>query len=373
MTVTVRVGDLFQSNAQTLVNTVNCVGVMGKGIALQFRNRYPDMFQDYVARCKQGEVKLGKPYLYTRSSPWILNFPTKDHWRNVANIHAIIEGLEYLLTVYKDWGIESMAVPPLGAGQGQLEWRVIGPTLYRYLEKMNIPVELYAPYETNHEELSLDFLSAKTQLELPGMPDASWVKPGWVALVEILKRIDDETYHWPIGRVIFQKIAYVATQEGIPTGFRFQRDSFGPFSPDIKPMVARLMNNGLVEETSEGKMIRVQVGRTFEDARAEFAAQIHEWEPIITKVVDLFMRVKTDQAEIVASVLFAERILRNELSEQPTEMQVFEYVMDWKKRHRPPIKPYQVADTVRNLGVLRWIDAKASEHLPLSADHLLAY
>ena len=75
-------GDLFESGAQTLVNTVNCVGVMGKGIALEFKKRFPDMFEDYVARCKQSEVSLGQPYLYkSLALPWILNFPTKDHWR----------------------------------------------------------------------------------------------------------------------------------------------------------------------------------------------------------------------------------------------------------------------------------------------------
>ena len=106
--VKVLIGDLFESKAQTWVNTVNCVGVMGKGVALEFKNRFPDMYEDYVARCKRGEVKLGRPYLFKRLvPPWILNFPTKDHWRSVANLKSIIEGLEYLLRHYKDWGIQS--------------------------------------------------------------------------------------------------------------------------------------------------------------------------------------------------------------------------------------------------------------------------
>src|SRR5216684_726913 len=105
MTVTsVKVGDLFRSEAQTLVNTVNCVGIMGKGIALAFKERFPDMYKDYVARCERGEVRLGEPYLYKQLfGPWILNFPTKDHWRAVSRLSDIVAGLDYLTSHYKEW------------------------------------------------------------------------------------------------------------------------------------------------------------------------------------------------------------------------------------------------------------------------------
>jgi O-acetyl-ADP-ribose deacetylase (regulator of RNase III) len=115
--VTVHEGDIFKSRAQTLVNTVNCVGVMGKGIALGFRKRFPQMHDDYVQRCDRGEVRLGQPYLYKQAEgPWILNFPTKDHWRSVSRLADIETGLRYLEGHYREWGIESLAVPPLGVG-----------------------------------------------------------------------------------------------------------------------------------------------------------------------------------------------------------------------------------------------------------------
>lgn len=111
--VKVILGDIFESEAQTLVNTVNCVGVMGKGIALEFKKRFPDMFEDYVKRCDAKEVRLGRPYLFRRMFfPWILNFPTKDHWRSVSRLQDIVKGLEYLRQHYKKWGITSLAVPP---------------------------------------------------------------------------------------------------------------------------------------------------------------------------------------------------------------------------------------------------------------------
>tara|TARA_Y100000310_G_scaffold193641_1_gene193598 strand:+ start:5615 stop:6070 length:456 start_codon:yes stop_codon:yes gene_type:complete len=147
--VKVLIGDLFESQSQTLVNTVNCVGVMGKGIALGFKERFPDMYQEYVTRCNAGQVKLGQPYVFPKLiPPWILNFPTKDHWRSVARLQDIVLGLEYLEAHYQEWGIKSLAVPPLGCGEGQLEWRVVGPTLYRHLNRLDVPVELYAPYGT---------------------------------------------------------------------------------------------------------------------------------------------------------------------------------------------------------------------------------
>jgi O-acetyl-ADP-ribose deacetylase (regulator of RNase III) len=158
--IQVNTGDLFESNMQTLVNAVNCVGVMGKGIALEFKKRFPDMYNDYVDRCKAKQVHLGEPYLYHRlHHPWIINFPTKNHWRFVSHLTDIVNGLHYLEQHYQKWGITSLAIPALGCGNGQLEWRVVGPILYRYLSQFNIPVELYAPYGTPAEEIEISFLS----------------------------------------------------------------------------------------------------------------------------------------------------------------------------------------------------------------------
>lgn len=173
---------------------------MGKGIALEFKRRFPDMFADYQARCARGEVKLGRPYLFRPLlPPWILNVPTKDHWRSVTKLADMVRGLEHLLANYEGWGITSIAVPPLGCGNGQLEWRVVGSTLYRYLSRMTIPVELYAPYGTPHEELQLSFLnqSATQSAARCEMPRPEWVQPGWIALVDILRRIEEQRYHWP--------------------------------------------------------------------------------------------------------------------------------------------------------------------------------
>ena len=120
------VGDILKSTAQTLVNTVNCVGIMGKGVALEFKNRFPEMFKDYAQRCERHEVRIGQPYIYkSLFGKQIINFPTKEHWKSVSKVSDIKKGLDYLLAHYNQWGVTSIAIPPLGCGNGQLEWKVI--------------------------------------------------------------------------------------------------------------------------------------------------------------------------------------------------------------------------------------------------------
>src|SRR6266481_9892836 len=131
------IGDLFASKAQTLVNTVNCVGIMGKGVAQEFKRRYPAMFEDYAARCVRREVRLGKPYLFRdRSGTLIVNFPTKDHWRSPSRLADIERGLDYYVKHYAEWGFKSVAFPQLGCGNGGLNWREVGPVMIRHLGEL---------------------------------------------------------------------------------------------------------------------------------------------------------------------------------------------------------------------------------------------
>src|SRR2546427_2386032 len=333
----VLVNDMFKSNAQTLVNTVNTVGVMGKGIALEFKKRFPDMYEDYLHRSKLGLVHLGEPYLFRRpQSPWIINFPTKDHWRSVSRLDDIERGLAYLERHYRGWGITSLAVPPLGCGEGQLEWNVVGRTLYRHLSRLDIPVELYAPYGTPKEQLDPTYLQTQLPLMTPSSARQSErrprMDPSWIALVEILRRVVSEPYHWPVGRTTFQKIAYFATELGIPTGLQYKRGSYGPFAPTLKHVETRLINNVLIAEHRRGQMFAVTPGRTFEDARLNYAEELSRWEPVIDEVADLFMRVRTThEAELAATVHFAARTLAQKATE-PTERQVLDEVLEWKQR-----------------------------------------
>lgn len=367
MTVRVLTGDMFESKCQTLVNTVNCVGVMGKGVALGFRERFSNMYEDYVARCRRGEVNLGRPYLFKSLVwPWILNFPTKQHWRSVSRIADIVAGFDYLEEHLADWGISSLAVPPLGCGQGGLEWSVVGPTLYGHLKRLEIPVELYAPIGSSSMELSDEFLSGRF---VPMKPSRQAIAPGLVALVEILRRIEEEPHHWPVGRTIFQKIAYFVTAEGFDTGLSFERASFGPFSSKLKATIGSLLNNGVIQEEHRGRMFRVTVGPTFGDLKRNLLEDSGDVYERIDKIADLFLRINTtNQAELAASVHFAAEELVTQLGRKPNEVDVLEAVLEWKRRRRPPLETKAVANTIRQLGSMGWLNVDGAPDLPIEEE-----
>jgi len=376
--IKVLIGDIFESKAQTLVNTVNIVGVMGKGIALGFRKRFPEMYEDYVRRCKRREVQLRRPYIYRQlTPPHIINFPTKDHWRSVSKLDDITEGLRYLEAHISEWDVTSLAVPPLGCGEGKLEWRVVGPTLYRYLSNLRIPVELFAPFGTPHEELQTDFFERQEPVSaLGGLQDEPserfHVEPGWVALVAIIEQVSKERYHWPIGRVGFQKVAYFATEVGIPTGLSYRRGSYGPYAPEVKQVLSSLINNGLIVERKLGRMFATNVGPTYADARRGYESFLAQWQTEIARVVDLIVRMNTDDAEIAATVHFAANRLREASPNQPTEAEILDYVMKWKIRRRPPLNEGDVALAIRRLNVLGWINAMPTEALLIPEEAMIA-
>ena len=136
-------GDIFDSKAQVIVNTVNCQGVMGKGLALAFKERFPDMFLVYQQDCKAGRLRIGKITIYKKSTPWILNFPTKNHWRYPSKLEYLEKGLEFLVAHYKKVGITSIAFPKLGAQNGKLSWDAVGPLMAKYLSQLDIDVYIY--------------------------------------------------------------------------------------------------------------------------------------------------------------------------------------------------------------------------------------
>ena len=207
------------------------------------------------------------------------------------------------------------------------------------------------------------------------MPEPEFIEPEWVAIVEVLSRIESQPYHWPVGRTTFQKIAHALTEEGLGTGLDYRQSSYGPYAPKLKAVLGRLINNGLITEEQLGeKMLRVRPGPTFCDAKRAYRHELEAFEDIIHKTTDLFLRVQnTRQAELVATVLYAARQLARERSMRPTELNVLEAVLRWKQRRRPPLKPEELAYTVRNLAALGWLDLEASPELPLPESEVAEY
>ena len=144
-----KTGDILAEEAEALVNTVNCVGVMGRGIALQFKRAFPENFKAYATQCKRNEMRPGRVFVFETGDVlfprYIINFPTKRHWRSRSRLSDIVDGLYWLEAHCEEWGIESLAVPALGCQNGGLRWAEIGPLLFERLGRLGIPVELYAP------------------------------------------------------------------------------------------------------------------------------------------------------------------------------------------------------------------------------------
>ena len=172
-------GDMFFSRMQTLTVSVNVVGIMGAGLASRAKYQFPDVYVYYQDLCRTRKLQMGKPQIYKREASfeheladepsslsnaelgkWFLLFPTKQHWRNNADIKGIEEGLLWLVNNYIKQGVKSLAIPALGCGLGKLKWRDIGPLMCRYLRTMDITVSVYLPAEHRvpEEELSKDFL-----------------------------------------------------------------------------------------------------------------------------------------------------------------------------------------------------------------------
>lgn len=136
-------GDIFESDSQTIVNTVNCVGVMGKGIALEYKKRYPKMFTRYKEICDRHLLKVGYLWLYKNEPKWVLNFPTKDNWRNLSKIEYLELGLQKFMDTYKEKGITSISFPLLGASNGGINPEVSLAIMCKYLKDCDIPIKIY--------------------------------------------------------------------------------------------------------------------------------------------------------------------------------------------------------------------------------------
>lgn len=134
---------LLTSQAQTAVNTVNTVGVMGKGLAAAFKARYPDMGKAYRKLCAEGQIKIGQLWLWKAPDQWVLNFPTKKHWRNPSKLSYIEAGLKKLVAHYEERGIREIAFPRLGCGNGELDWNDVRPLMERYLRSLPIAVYIH--------------------------------------------------------------------------------------------------------------------------------------------------------------------------------------------------------------------------------------
>lgn len=363
--VKVLVGDLFESDASTIVNTVNCVGVMGKGIAAVFKKRYPDNFKDYKSRCEQGLVKPGKPYLYRplfgRS---ILNFPTKDHWRSSSRLSYVENGLNWFIENWERLGIESIAFPPLGCGNGGLEWADVGPLMYQKLKGLPIAIEIYAPFGTPQRELSAEFLArTPTSSSMVGKPLGVYNK-AWDLILYVIDALNRDPYALSVGRTVYQKICYVLTRLNVQMGFAFSKGSYGPYSEEAKRALVAIANRNYIKEDVVGKMIKLTVSSEFSFDPKAFSKQALRAADC---VIDLFSRFRrTEQAENCATLLYACDQLYSNAKRQTSvsEDEVLAYVINWKPHWGNDRKTKELKKELFYLSALRWVHVEGLTFVP---------
>lgn len=161
--ITFKKGNIFSSDKQTIVNTINCVGVMGKGVALGFRLRYPEMYEKYKEFCASKKIAIGKLWLYKpmqEDCQWILNFPTKFHWKYPSKMEYIEQGLQKFVDTYEERGITSISFPLLGTHNGGLDKIEVLDMMHSYLEKCSIPIDIYE-YDSNAPDELFDLFKSK--------------------------------------------------------------------------------------------------------------------------------------------------------------------------------------------------------------------
>lgn len=367
----VKIGDIFSSKAKTLVNTVNCVGVMGKGIASEFKIRYPEMYREYIHFCQKNEIKPGKPYYYSDIlGNSIINFPTKDHWRSPSRLSYIVEGLNWFRENYTKLGITSIAFPPLGCGNGGLSWKTVGPIMYKLLHDLPIEIEIYAPYGTSLEQTTEGFLSANSissEEDIIGDRNMRFNRY-WLLILYVVQQVNSDKYVLKVGRVIFQKICYILTREGLPTGFNFVQGYYGPFAKEVKEAITVLSNANLMTEKHQNKMTETVVADKFKLAKSDYTdEEMHH----VNRAIDLFSRIKsTDHAEMITTVLFSYDSLIKK-GETISEKDIYHYVVSWKPRWHPQ-RQNEIVSAIINLSKLGWMRPNDDvDQLALDEDELI--
>ena len=259
-----KTGDILAEDVEALVNSVNCVGVMGRGIALQFKNAFPENFEAYADACKRDGVKPGRMFVFeTRQlSPprYIINFPTKRHWRGKSRIEDIEAGLQALVREVKVRNIRSIAIPPLGSGLGGLKWTEIRPRIEAALSEVDdVKVVVFEPGD----------------VPVDGRPNRSTAVPkmtaGRAALVGLMHRYVGGLLDPFVTLLEVHKLMYFMQEAGEPLRLKFEKGPYGPYAQNLRHVLLAVeghLLSGYDDGNDEpGKELELIPG-AFEDSRA---------------------------------------------------------------------------------------------------------
>ena len=218
----------MEAKAEALVNTVNCVGHMGKGIALQFKKAFPDNFKAYASACKAGNVRPGEMFIFDTNAIWnpkyIINFPTKRHWRGKSRIEDIKSGLKALIKELQERNIKSVAVPPLGCGLGGLDWKTVRTLITKAFEELpDISVVLYEPAGTPKAG------NMPIGTKKPRMTVAR------ALFIKLIKHYSRLAYRLSLLEI--QKLAYFLQEAGEPLKLNYEEGIYGPYAHNLNKVL----------------------------------------------------------------------------------------------------------------------------------------
>lgn len=220
-------GDILREDADALVNTVNCVGIMGRGIALLFKKAFPANFRAYLAACRRGDVEPGRVFVFATGSitnpRYIINFPTKRHWRGKSRIEDIEESLKSLVSEIGARGIRSVAIPPLGSGLGGLDWADVRPRIERVLGSVpNVHIVVFEPAVDRQR------VRASGDRRIPEMT------PGRAALLALMNRYLSGLLDPFVTLLEIHKLMYFMQEAGEPLRLRYVAAPYGPYAENLR-------------------------------------------------------------------------------------------------------------------------------------------
>ena len=217
-------GDILREDVEAIVNTVNCVGIMGRGLALQFKNKFPQNFKEYQLACTKKEVQLGKMFVHQTGQlinpKYIINFPTKGHWKQNSKIEDISNGLDDLITIIEKYSIKSIAIPPLGSGLGGLDWKMVKKLIEEKLKNINCTVILFEPLEQKIEK--------SITKEIPKMT------AGRAALIGLMDRYLQGLMDPFISLIEVHKLMYFMQESGEELRLKYKKAQFGPYADNLR-------------------------------------------------------------------------------------------------------------------------------------------
>ena len=339
-------GDILKSDVEAIVNTVNCVGVMGRGIALQYKKQYPDNFKFYETACKRNLLIPGKMLVYdmkTLINPrYIINFPTKRHWRGVSKIEDIESGLLDLISVIDSHNINSIAVPPLGCGLGGLAWSEIKPRMeYAFAQLSNVNVVIFTPEWAP---------SAEDMVRNRAVPRMT---AGRAALVCLIKRYLDGLLDPFVTLLEIHKLMYFLQESGEPLKLEYVEYHYGPYAKNLSHVLNRIEGHMLTGYADGGdkpdKQIQLVPGADID--ASTFLAQRPDTMMHIDRVSELIDGFETPFGmELLATVHW---IARKEVI--TTHKEIIEQVYNWNIQ-KQKFSQRQIHIAIERLANCSWIN-----------------